>query len=80
MGKQDRGLKLMGLRPVRDLMSSHAEPRRSDAGEGAIKEEDSVRLALSVMLWKDLGEVAVINARGQETGVITRERIIQEGA
>ncbi|WP_372982906.1 ABC transporter ATP-binding protein [Marinobacter sediminum] len=80
VGKQDRGLKLMSLRPVRDLMSPHSEPRQSVAGEGAIKEEDSVRLALSVMLWKDLGEVAVLNARGQETGVITRERIIQEGA
>ncbi|WP_286222504.1 ABC transporter ATP-binding protein [Marinobacter apostichopi] len=80
VGKQDRGLKLMSLRPVRDLMLPHAEPRQSEAWEGEITEEDSLRLALSVMLWKDLAEVAVFNARGQETGVITRERIIQEGA
>jgi osmoprotectant transport system ATP-binding protein len=31
------------------------------------------------MLWQDLRQVAVFNAQGQETGVITRERIIQEG-
>lgn len=79
IGKQDRGLKLMSLRPVRDLMASHTEPRQSEPGEPILREEDSVRLALSVMLWKDLRQVAVFNAQGQETGVITRERIIQEG-
>jgi len=79
IGKQDRGLKLMSLRPVRDLMAPHATPRQSEPGDHALKEEDSIRLALSVMLWQDLRQVAVFNAQGQETGVITRERIIQEG-
>lgn len=80
IGKQDRGLKLMSLRPVRDLMASHTEPRQSEPGEPMLREEDSIRLALSMMLWQDLRQVAVFNAQGQETGVITRERIIQEGA
>lgn len=79
IGKQDRGLKLMSLRPVRDLMANHIEPRQSEPGEHVLREEDSIRLALSVMLWQDLRQVAVFNAQGQETGVITRERIIQEG-
>lgn len=79
IGKQDRGLKLMSLRPVRDLMASHTEPRQSEPGEPILREEDSIRLALSMMLWQDLRQVAVFNAQGQETGVITRERIIQEG-
>ena len=79
IGKQDRGLKLMSLRPVRDLMTNHTERRQSEPGEHVLREEDSIRLALSVMLWQDLRQVAVFNAQGQETGVITRERIIQEG-
>ena len=79
IGKQDRGLKLMSLRPVRDLMANHTERRQSEPGEHVLREEDSIRLALSVMLWQDLRQVAVFNAQGQETGVITRERIIQEG-
>ena len=70
----------MSLRPVRDLMASHTEPRQSEPGEPMLREEDSIRLALSMMLWQDLRQVAVFNAQGQETGVITRERIIQEGA
>lgn len=79
VGKQDRGLKLMGLRPVRDLMTPHDSPRASKHGADAVREDDSVRLALSVMLWQDRHQVAVFNARGQETGVITREHILREG-
>lgn len=80
IGKQDRGLKLMSLRPVRELMVPHAQPKTSEPGPEALRENDSVRLALSVMLWQELEQVAVFNAQGQETGVIRRERIIQDGA
>ncbi|WP_148864042.1 ABC transporter ATP-binding protein [Marinobacter fonticola] len=80
VGKQDRGLKLMGLRPVSELMTPHAQPKASEPGADGIKEDDSVRLALSVMLWQDLPQVAVFNARGEETGIISRERVIQGGA
>lgn len=80
VGKQDRGLKLMSLRPVRELMNPHGVPKHADPGVEGLREEDSVRLALSMMLWQDLHEVSVFNARGEETGVITRERIIREGA
>ncbi|MBW7469491.1 ABC transporter ATP-binding protein [Marinobacter sp. M216] len=80
VGKQDRGLKLMSLRPVRELMNPHRGPKRADPGVEGLREEDSIRLALSVMLWRGLQEVSVFNAHGEETGVITRERIIREGA
>jgi len=80
VGKQDRGLKLMGLRPVRDLMVAHAEVRIPGPGVDGVSEDDSVRLALSVMLWKAVPQVAVFNANGEETGVITRDCIMQDGA
>lgn len=80
VGKQDRGLKLMSLRSVRELMTPHGTPKPADAAVDGLREEDSVRQALSVMLWQDLQELAVLNAQGEETGVITRERILREGA
>ena len=80
VGKQDRGLKLMSLRTVRDLMQSYPQPRQPEPGSDGLKENDSLRVALSIMLWQDRNQVPVFNAEGQETGTITRERIIQEGA
>lgn len=79
VGKQDRGLKLMSLRPVRELMVRHPEPRPGKSGEDGLHEDDSLRLALSVMLWRDRPEVAVLDDQGQEVGVITRERLLQGG-
>jgi len=80
VGKQDRGLKLMSLRRVRELMQAHPAPKRPEPGVEGLREEDSLRLALSIMLWQDAPQVPVFNSRGEETGVITRERIVQEGA
>ena len=80
VGKQDRGLKLMSLRTVRDLMQSYPQPRQPEPGSDGLRENDSLRVALSIMLWQDRNQVPVFNAEGQETGTITRERIIQEGA
>lgn len=80
VGKQDRGLKLMSLRPVRELMTPHAEPRPSEHGANTLKEDDNLRLALSIMLWQDVPQLPVLDANGQETGVITRERVMRAGA
>ena len=80
MGKQDRGLKLMSLHTVRDLMEAHPQPREPEPGADGLKEDDSLRVALSIMLWQNWRQVPVFNADGQETGTITRDRIIQEGA
>ncbi len=80
VGKQDRGLKLMSLRSVRDLMQAYPQPRQPEPGADGLNEDDSLRVALSIMLWQNWNHVPVFNAEGQETGTITRERIIQEGA
>lgn len=79
VGKQDRGLKLMSLRPVRELMTAHARPRPATPGADALGEDDSLREALSVMLCRNLTQLPVCNGRGEETGVIARERIIRDG-
>ena len=79
IGKQDRGLKLMSLQTVRELMKPHAEPRPPEPGPEVLREEDSVRQALSVMLWRELPQIAVVNACGQETGIITRDCIMRGG-
>lgn len=80
VGKHDRGLKLMSLRPVLELMTPHPEPKAPAPGAETLKEDDSARLALSVLLWQDTDEVPVVNAEGQETGFITRECLMQGGA
>lgn len=80
VGKQDRGLKLMSLRSVRDLMQSHPRPRQPEPGADGLREEDSLRVALSAMLWQGRDQVPVFNTDGQETGIITRERIMRDGA
>lgn len=80
VGKQDRGLKLMSLRRVRDVMQPYPEPKQSETGANALKEDDSLRVALSVMLWQGCHELPVFNATGEETGMISRERVLQEGA
>lgn len=80
VGKQDRGLKLMSLRRVGDLMRRYPQPARPEPGEEGVQEDDSLRLALSVMLWQESGELPVFNGDGAKTGVVTRERLLQAGA
>jgi osmoprotectant transport system ATP-binding protein len=80
VGKQDRGLKLMSLRRVGDVMQRYPEPVESEPHEEGVQEDDSLRRALSVMLWRANGELPVLNGDGAKIGVITRERILQAGA
>jgi len=80
VGKQDRGLKLMSLQPVRKLMTAHRDSRRPEPGVDTVREDDSARLALSIVLWQGAGQVPVVNADGQEIGFVTRERLMQGGA
>ncbi|HKK57171.1 ABC transporter ATP-binding protein [Marinobacter sp.] len=79
VGKQDRGLKLISLRRVRDLMQPYPDPKPPEPGAEGLREDDSLRVALSVMLWQDCNRMPVFNASGDETGVISREQIMQEG-
>ncbi|WP_111494652.1 ABC transporter ATP-binding protein [Marinobacter bohaiensis] len=80
VGKQDRGLRLLALRPVRDLMIPHAKPRPAEPGQDGLREDDNLRLALSVMMWQDLPQVSVFDAQGFETGVLSRERLMAVAA
>lgn len=80
VGRQDRGLKLMSLRRVADLMQREPQPASPQPGVEGVKEEDSLRLALSMMLWQSRDELPVFNGEGAKTGIVTRESILQAGA
>lgn len=75
LGSQDRGLKLSALRAVRDAMHRHPEPRESDPETTGLREGDSLRQALSIMLWQEASQLPVLNAAGEEVGVLTRDQI-----
>jgi osmoprotectant transport system ATP-binding protein len=80
VGKRDRGLKLMALRTVGDLMTRHHQPREPEPGADGLKEEDNLRLALSVMIWQDTAALPVFNLAGDEVGIIERRQLLESGA
>ncbi|MBK1852387.1 ABC transporter ATP-binding protein [Marinobacter sp. 1-4A] len=80
IGKGDRGLKLLALRTVSDLMERHPEPRYSEPGSDSLNESDSLRIALSMMLWTNTERLAVLDATGAEVGIINREQLLKVGA
>lgn len=79
IGREDRGLKLLSLRPVRDLMEQLADPAVPVPDADVVREDDSLRQALSLMLSRNLSRLAVCDGTGRQTGVISRERIVREG-
>jgi len=80
IGKGDRGLKLLALRTVSDLMERHPEPRHSEPGSDSLNESDSLRIALSMMLWTNTEKLPVLDATGAEVGIINREQLMKVGA
>ncbi len=76
IGWQDRGLRLLALHTVRELMVSHQAPRPASPNALAVQESDNIRVALSLMVWRNLPQVAVVNASGEETGVLTHQQIL----
>jgi len=80
IGKGDRGLKLLALRTVGDLMERHPQPRKSEPGAEGLNESDSLRIALSVMVWKNSAELPVFGGAGEEVGTLKREQLLQGGA
>nr|WP_281494915.1 ABC transporter ATP-binding protein [Marinobacter sp. S6332] len=80
IGKGDRGLKLLALRTVSDLMERHPEPRYSEPGSDSLNESDSLRIALSMMLWTNTERLAVLDATGAEVGIVNREQLLKVGA
>lgn len=80
IGKGDRGLKLLALRTVGDLMERHPQPRKSELCSDGLSEADSLRFALSVMIWQNSAELPVFNGAGEEVGTVKREQLLQGGA
>ena len=74
VGRQDRGLKMLALRQVSQVMTPHAVSRPCAVPQGAIYDDDSLRAALSVMLYRDLEQSPVFNRQGTETGLVTRSQ------
>ncbi|WP_166263977.1 ABC transporter ATP-binding protein [Marinobacter caseinilyticus] len=75
LGSQDRGLKLSALRRVGDAMSRHPQPCEPDLETDWLSEDDSLRQALSVMLWHEAEQLPVRDAGGAEIGVLSRDQI-----
>ncbi|MFP3978911.1 ABC transporter ATP-binding protein [Marinobacter sp. KMM 10035] len=80
IGKGDRGLKLLGLRTVGDVMARHALPSQPEPLAEVLKETDSLRIALSIMVWQNSGELPVFSEAGEAVGTVTREQLLQGGA
>lgn len=80
IGKDDRGLKLLALRSVGELMERHQQPRKPEPNADGLNEADSLRVALSVMVWKNTSELPVYNGAGEEVGTAKREHLLQGGA
>ncbi len=80
IGKGDRGLKLLALRTVGDLMERYPQPRRPEPYSNGVNEADSLRVALSVMVWQNSAELPVFSEAGEEIGTVKREQLLQGGA
>lgn len=80
IGKGDRGLKLLALRSVGDLMERYPRPRQPEPVSEGLKENDSLRVALSVMVWQNAMELPVFSEAGEEVGTVKREQLLQGGA
>ncbi|WP_228141745.1 CBS domain-containing protein [Marinobacter sp. X15-166B] len=78
-GSQERGLKVAALKGVVDVMSYLEVPCQPDVGAVSIGEADSLRHALSLMLWQKTDHLPVVDEAGQQTGVLTLDQV-REGA
>ncbi|MCH8530249.1 MAG: ABC transporter ATP-binding protein [Saccharospirillum sp.] len=82
-GSQDRGLKLASLFPVRSLFETDTPIQANglkapgSGPEDCIEATDSLRLALSKMLWAGASEMPVVDANGQVLGQLTLEQILR---
>jgi osmoprotectant transport system ATP-binding protein len=76
IGWQDRGLRLLALRTVREMMTLHQASRPARPDVLAVRENDNIRVALSLMAWQSLPQVAVVNDKGEETGLLTHQQVL----
>ncbi|WP_144823173.1 ABC transporter ATP-binding protein [Marinobacter piscensis] len=77
LGSGDRGLKLLALRTVGEVMERHPEPRRPASDTTGLNEADSLRVALSAMVWENATQLPVLSKAGCEVGIVKREQLLQ---
>jgi len=76
VGGRDRGLKRAALTRVGDMM----DPAGDDAPAAAasVTPDDSMRLAVSLMLWHGVSRLAVVDGAGQRVGTLPLSRLVDE--
>jgi osmoprotectant transport system ATP-binding protein len=75
LGGQERGLKQAGLLRVDSLMQALATPAIPAAGP-TLKVTDSLRQALSLMLWHRCSSLPVVDAQGLQVGVLQLDALM----
>lgn len=75
VGQQDRGLKMLALKQVGQVMTPTIAPGPGVVPEATIYDDDSLRAALSVMLWHNLEQSPVYDRQGLQTGLVTRAQV-----
>lgn len=75
LGGQERGLKQVGLLRVDSLMQALATPAIPAAGP-TLKASDSLRQALSLMLWHRCSSLPVVDAQGLQVGVLQLDALL----
>ncbi|MCG4451849.1 ABC transporter ATP-binding protein [Pseudomonas sp. MMS21-TM103] len=75
LGGQERGLKQAGLLRVDSLMQALATAAIPAAGP-ALKVTDSLRQALSLMLWHRRSSLPVVDAQGLQVGVLQLDALM----
>lgn len=75
LGGQERGLKQAGLLRVDSLMQALATPAIPAAGP-TLNASDSLRQALSLMLWHRCSSLPVVDAQGLQVGVLQLDALL----
>ncbi|MDA7085338.1 ABC transporter ATP-binding protein [Pseudomonas sp. SA3-5] len=75
LGGQERGLKQAGLLRVDSLMQALARPTSAVTGP-RIKATDSLRQALSLMLWHRCSSLPVVDDQGRQVGVLQLDALM----
>lgn len=76
VGGRDRGLKRAALTRVAAMM----EPVAADEPEAvaSVGPDDSMRLAVSLMLWHGVSRLAVVDAEGERVGTLPLSRLVDD--
>ena len=75
VGSQDRGLKLAGLSRVHQVMTSVADTAALQ-DLASVQAEDTLRQALSKMLWQSAETVMVKNSQGEVVGRLQLQQLV----